>query len=121
MPKGPPRHKKFGSRLSQRRDKIGTKPFIVKDLLHKFRIAGKSLPDTAAASDSWDAFLRHTLPAPLGEQIQATHVQADTLTVFVATAGWGARLRFALEELKPAIAARSPAVTRVQVKVQRPS
>lgn len=68
--------------------------------------------------DDWETFFESRLPAPLRRAISHYVERDGTLTIFVSSAAWSARLRFALAECGSALSAYRPSVKRYAVRVQ---
>ena len=62
--------------------------------------------------------LRETLEPALCEHITGTGFEAGTLTVYVETAAWSARLRYALAERLPTLRELDGSVVSVSVRLR---
>ncbi len=62
--------------------------------------------------------LRETLEPALCEHITGTGFEAGTLTVYVETAAWSARLRYALAERLPALRELDGSMVNVSVRLR---
>ena len=118
MPKRPTRNKNFRP-LSETPRAYGQRaPFIVKDLLAKAGITSKGITHFAEAQDKWLSRLRDTLDPALLEHVTGTGFDAGILTVYVESAAWSARLRYALAEALPALQASDASIKSVGVRLR---
>lgn len=118
MPKRPTRNKNFRP-LSETPRAYGQRaPFIVKDLLAKAGITSKGIAQFADAQDKWLSRLRETLDPALLERVTGTGFDAGILTVYVESAAWSARLRYALAEALPALRAKDETLKSVGVRLR---
>ena len=118
MPKRPPRNKNYRP-LSETRNAYGQRaPFIVKDLLAKAGITSKGISQFAEAQDKWLSRLRETLDPALLERVTGTGFEAGILTVYVESAAWSARLRYALADALPALQAADSSIKNVGVRLR---
>lgn len=62
--------------------------------------------------------MREHLDATLCERITGTGFDAGTLTIYVESAAWSARLRYALAERLPALREAEPALERASVRLR---
>jgi hypothetical protein len=118
MPKRSGRNKNFRPHSETPRAYGQRVPFIVKDLLAKAGITSKGVAQFAEQQDKWLARLRETLDPALCEHIIGTGFDAGTLTVYVETAAWSARLRYALAERLPALRALDGTLQNVNVRLR---
>ena len=117
MPKPPSRNNPKRGSLSRNDSCRGGKPSEIKNLLLRSALGNKAR-EFVERQDDWTAFFaRHLDPA-----LQAAighYVEKDgTLTVFVSSAVWAARLRFELPAHWEAARQFRPAVVRWAVKIQ---
>ena len=89
----------------------------VKDLLERRLPALTRLAGEAAGQERWSAWLSQHLAADIGPRISGVHERDGTLVVFAESAAWSARLRFALQELGPALQQEHPRITALEVRV----
>jgi predicted nucleic acid-binding Zn ribbon protein len=81
-------------------------------MLKKLRLGTAEAQRTLAA-------LRAQLPPEIAQEIFSASLRGTTLTAFVASAGWGTRLRYVAPQLLPALAdALGAPVEEVKVKVR---
>ncbi|MCU0760737.1 MAG: DUF721 domain-containing protein [Steroidobacteraceae bacterium] len=118
MPKRPTRDKNFRPRSETPRAYGKRAPFIVKDLLAKAGITSKGIAQFADQQDKWLKRLRERLDPALCERITGTGFEAGTLTVYVESAAWSARLRYALAEALPALRETDAALAAVSVRLR---
>jgi Dna[CI] antecedent, DciA len=118
MPKRPPRNKKFRPRLETPRAYGQRGPFNVKDLLAKAGITSKGIAQFADQQSRWSAKLAAALDPALFEKITGTGFDAGTLTVYVESAAWSARLRYALAECLPLLQEAEATLTTVSVRLR---
>ena len=67
----------------------------------------------------WRQWLRAALPEELGTAVVDASLKGGVLVVQAISAGWAARLRFALPALADPIRDRSPGIVTVKVRVVR--
>ncbi len=126
MPKKPNRDKKTRARIGAPNSGFRKAASSISDLLLK-KPALKRLADGLPAQQSWTEWLRAAVPAELSPHIvnvvpKALNDPVGTteLVVSADSAGWCARLRFAVAALEPEISARDAAVQRTRVRVRMP-
>jgi hypothetical protein len=90
-------------------------------LLAKSGLIAKQVTQVVDQQKIWLELLREELGPELGAQVTGAIEQAGTLTVFAASAGWSARLKFRLTELWPKLQATRAELRRLVVKVQPPT
>ena len=117
MPKPPRRNKNFrpGSRSGSR--VRGGKTIAVRDLLTKAGILSSAIAQHAVKQRSWLELLGLALPQNLSTHVTAASVQHGTLTVMADSPVWAARLRYALQEVMPAICQHDASVVKLAVRV----
>jgi hypothetical protein len=93
-------------------------PSKIKDLLDKSGLTGRAIGQFVARQQSWEAFFATRLPASLTKEISHFVEKDGVLTVYVSSAAWSARLKFALAECWPAVLAERPSLQRSVVKIQ---
>jgi predicted nucleic acid-binding Zn ribbon protein len=93
-------------------------PSKIKDLLDKSGLTGRAIGQFVAKQQSWEAFFAPRLPAALASEISHFVEKDGVLTVYVSSAAWSARLKFALAECWPAVIAEQPTLQRWVVKIQ---
>jgi len=118
MPKRPTRNKNFRPRLETARAYGQRAPFIVKDLLQKAGITSKGIAQYADQQEKWTLRLREHLAPELCGHITGTGFEGGRLTVYVESAAWSARLRFALAESLAALQAAEPGLKDVGVRLR---
>jgi hypothetical protein len=118
MPKRPPRNKNFRPRSETIRSYGQRAPFNVKDLLAKSGITSKGIAQFADQQSRWASNLAATLDPALLERITGTGFEAGTLTVYVESAAWSARLRYALAECLPRLKDADATLTSVSVRLR---
>jgi len=62
--------------------------------------------------------LESALEPALSERITGTGFEAGTLTVYIESAAWSARLRYALAECLPRLRESEPALTGIDVRLR---
>jgi hypothetical protein len=93
------------------------RPRSVKDLLEG-RFSGLArLTGEAEQQGEWSAWLESRLPSEIGPRISGIHERDGVLVVFAESAAWSARLRFALQDLEPALRHEHPRITGTRVRV----
>jgi hypothetical protein len=90
----------------------------VKELLGRAAPALTRVTDQAARANFWQRWLSTRLPAEIRARLSGVIERDGTLVVFAESAGWCARLRFALLDLEPQIRACCPAINAVTVRVR---
>jgi hypothetical protein len=118
MPKRPTRNKNFRPRSETPRAYGKRAPFIVKDLLAKAGITSKGIAQFADQQETWLRVLRERLEPALFGRITGTGFAAGTLTVYVESAAWSARLRYALAEELPAMRQHHAQLSTVSVRLR---
>ncbi len=93
-------------------------PFNVKDLLAKAGITSKGIAQYADQQSRWSSKLSAALDPALFERITGTGFEAGTLTVYVESAAWSARLRYALAECLPRLQEAETSLTAVSVRLR---
>jgi hypothetical protein len=118
MPKPPGRHNpKLGIPTGKSPDHT-RKPSKINDLLSRSAIGGAAIRAFVDRQESWESFFTTRLEPALLAAV-GHYVEKDgTLTIFVTSAAWAARMRYALPALWPAAMQFRPAVSRWVVKVQ---
>ena len=77
----------------------------------------QGLQRVRGAQQQWREWLSAALPEELRGTIVNVVQKGDELTVLAASAGWSARLRYALAALAPQLHERAPDIVKVQVRV----
>jgi len=126
MPKKPNPDKKTRARIGGPNSGFRKAPSSISDLLINkpgLRRLGEAFP----SQQSWTEWLRAAVPAELSAHIvnvvpKALNdpIGATELVVSADSAGWCARLRFAVAALEAEISARDAAVQRTRVRVGMP-
>lgn len=93
-------------------------PKPINDLLSKTGLVGRAVQRFSASQSGWEGFFESRLSPELAREISHYVERDGTLTVFVSSAAWSARLRFVLAEHWPAIVENAPTLTRWAVRVQ---
>ncbi len=75
------------------------------------------IADLTARQAFWLSWLKARLPGELAGRVTGAMQRGGLLTVFAESAAWSARLRYALQELDPAVRKADPNIKRVSVKV----
>jgi len=118
MPKPPARHNPKSAKSADSRTQKTFQPSKIKDLLDKSGLTGRAIGQFVERQQSWEAFFASRLPAPLAGEISHFVEKDGVLTVYVSSAAWSARLKFALAECWTAVVAERPTLQRWVVKVQ---
>jgi len=118
MPKRPPRNKNFRPRSETIRPYGQRHPFNVKDLLAKAGITSKGIAQFADQQSRWSSKLAAALDPALFVRITGTGFEGGTLTVYVESAAWSARLRYALAECLPRLQESDATLTAVSVRLR---
>jgi hypothetical protein len=118
MPKRPPRNKNFRPRSETIRPYGQRAPFNVKDLLAKAGITSKGIAQFADQQSRWSSKLASTLDPALFERVTGTGFEAGTLTVYVESAAWSARLRYAIAECLPRLQEADATLAAVSVRLR---
>ncbi len=104
--------KLYGTRESPR------KPTNVKDLIQSTTLLRNAAAQFYDAQRQWQDFLASRLDAALFARIAGIGAAPRRLTIYAESSAWSARLRYALADLEPAIRARDPSITCVEVRVR---
>jgi Dna[CI] antecedent, DciA len=87
-------------------------------LLAKAGITSKGIAQYADQQSRWSAKLAATIEPGLFERITGTGFDAGTLTVYVESAAWSARLRYALAACLPRLQEADATLTAVSVRLR---
>jgi hypothetical protein len=87
-------------------------------LLAKAGITSKGIAQFADQQSRWSAVLNSTLDPALAARVTGTGFEGGTLTVYVESAAWSARLRYALAECLPRLRETEGALTTVNVRLR---
>jgi hypothetical protein len=120
MPKKPQRDKRGKSPMRTRagiKSNARALPHSVKEILGRQFPALNRLSGEALQQEKWSTWLSSHLPAEIAPRISGIHERDGVLVVFAESAGWSARLRFALQELEAALRHEYPRITATQVRV----
>jgi hypothetical protein len=93
-------------------------PKQIKQLLSRNKILSTAVSRQLTTQNRFDAFFAERLEPALGQAVSHYVEQGGKLTVFVASAGWSARMRFALAELWPELQREWPQLNAWAVKIQ---
>jgi hypothetical protein len=117
MPNKRNRDKK--GRASSRRRTVPTSRTgdSVKALLQRSSPAFESIAKQAEKQRNWRSWLAVQLAGELFERITGIVEHADELVIFVESASWGVRLRYALAELDGELRASHPRIVQIAVRV----
>ena len=77
----------------------------------------QGLQQVRGVQQEWLEWLGQALPQELRASIVNVVRRGDRLTVLAVSAGWSARLRYALAALAPQLQARAPDIVKVNVRV----
>ena len=90
----------------------------VKALLERLPgLALTRIADQAGRQHHWRAWLEAHLPPQAFSHVSGVVERAGTLVVLTESAGWSARVRFAVAEVETALKEAHPAIREVVVKV----
>lgn len=89
----------------------------VKDLLARSVPILSQAADQSARQAFWRGWLAAHLPAGLVSRLSGAVERGGDLTVFAESAGWAARLRYALLELDAKLRSAAPHINDVRVRV----
>jgi len=87
-------------------------------LLAKAGITSKGIAQYTDQQSRWSSKLAAALDPALFERITGTGFDAGTLTVYVESAAWSARLRYAMAECLPRLQAADATLTAVSVRLR---
>ena len=93
------------------------RPRSVKELLQRGVPAVSAVTEQRERTRDWEEWLAAHVPPSLGARVTGLTERADTLVVFVESAAWCARLRFALLELEAAARELRPRLKGIEVRV----
>jgi len=122
MPKNPPQDKKTiaekGSSPAYRRPRAARRvpaQTVAGIMQEKGWLQG--LQQIRGQQQQWLQWFQETLPEELrGSIVNVVH-KGEELTVLASSAAWSARLRYALEALRPKLKQRAPDIVKVTVRV----
>ena len=77
----------------------------------------QGLQHERGSQQEWREWIATTLPEELRAAIVNVVQKGDQLTVLTASAGWSARVRYALAALTPQLRERAPHIVKVSVRV----
>jgi Dna[CI] antecedent, DciA len=120
MPKKPQRDKRGKPPMRSRaglKSGVSAVPHSVKDLLAHRNPTLTRLAGEALSQDLWSRWLASHLDGQLHARVTGVHERDGVLVVFAESAGWSARLRFALSELQPLLSASHPELSGFLVRV----
>ena len=89
----------------------------VKDLLTRAVPVLSQAADQSARQAFWRPWLQGHLPPELPAQITGITERDGTLVIFAGSPAWSARLRYALQELRPKVQAAQPDIREIVVRV----
>jgi hypothetical protein len=117
MPKKVGRNKRIRLPMRSRTSPAAHKSDSVKELLARAAPALRRVTQQAARQSFWSEWLAAHLPAELYKHVSGVAERDGTLVIFVASAAFSARLRYALPELEGQLRAAAPELTTVKVRV----
>jgi hypothetical protein len=97
---------------------MGTRPDSVKDVLARLSPTLARVTDQAASQSSWRQWLQSHLPEDLTAHLSGVLERDGTLVLFAESAAWSARLRYAVQEIEPALRADHPQIAGIRVRVR---
>ena len=110
MPKRPSRNKQS--------TRPGSKPATVGDLISARLPALAQRARLAPEESVWQVAVMKALGPDLANKVNRCTLDSGKLTVVAESSAWAARMRFALAEAEPAIAAVTPGYREVLVRVR---
>ncbi|MBM4209197.1 MAG: DUF721 domain-containing protein [Gammaproteobacteria bacterium] len=117
MPKPPPRNNPKSPKVAGNAPARPGKPREISSLLSGSGLASRAR-EFVRRQEDWGGFFAARLEPALLAAI-GHYVEKDgTLTIFVDSAAWAARLRYALPDLWPAASEFRPGIARWTVKIQ---
>lgn len=93
-------------------------PKQINQLLSRNKVLGAAIARQSTTQTSFETFFSGRLEPALSRQVSHYVEQAGKLTVFVSSAAWSARMRFALAELWPQLLLEQPQLTSWAVRIQ---
>jgi hypothetical protein len=122
MPKNPPQDKKAmpkkASRPAYKRTRVAARaPPQTLARIMKDQGWLRGLGQIRDEQQQWLGWLRESLPEELRGSIVNVVRKGEELSVLASSALWSARLRYALEALRPKITQRAPDIVKVRVRV----
>ncbi len=118
MPKRQARNKNFRPRSETPRPYGQHTPFNVKDLLAKAGITTKGIASFNAEQKRWNSALQAVLTPDLLSKVSGTGFERGMLTVYIESAVWAARLRFALAESLPRLQQSAPDLKGTRLRLR---
>jgi transposase len=92
-------------------------PDSVKQVLARLTPTLTRVSDQRSRQNYWRQWLAEHLPPGLAPRLSGVVERAGTLVIFAESAAWSARLKYALQELEPAIRLSQPDIQQVSVRV----
>jgi hypothetical protein len=122
MPKNPPQDKKTiakkgGSPAYRRPRKLIRAPVQTVSGIMKQQGWMQSLQQIRSQQQEWLEWFRETLPEELRGSIVNVVRKGQEITLLASSAGWSARLRFALDPLMEKLKERDPEIVKIRVRV----
>jgi predicted nucleic acid-binding Zn ribbon protein len=121
MPKSRDRHKKTSAQSRKSGSPRYGKPRPLADLLARPAPALSSLARRAAQAEDWLRLVRGWVAVEQASHVTSAVERNGTLTIYVASAAWAARLRFEAGNLLVKARGHDARVEAVQVKVLPPA
>ena len=118
MPKKGRRDKRGNSRNRHPGTAANTsQPDSVKAVLARLSPMLTRVTDQAARQAAWRQWLTAHLPEDLVGRLSGIVERDSTLVLFAESAAWSARLRYAMQDMEPALRAAHPEIVEIKVRV----
>ncbi len=118
MPKKGRRDKRGNSRNRHAGTAANTnQPDSVKAVLARLSPMLTRVTDQAARQAAWRQWLTAHLPEDLVGRLSGIVERESTLVLFAESAAWSARLRYAMQDMEPALRAAHPEIVEIKVRV----
>lgn len=109
----PPRSESRGGSAGPRQA-----PKQINQLLSRNKVLGAAFARQTTTQTSFESFFSGKLDPGLSRAVSHYVEQGGKLTVFVSSAAWSARMRFALAELWPQLQLEHPQLSSWTVRIQ---
>jgi hypothetical protein len=117
MPKYPRPNKNFPAKSGTKSHRAAGRAISVNELLAKAGIGGKQILQGSVKHQAWREFIAGLLAADIAPHLHSVVEQPRGLALHVDHAVWAARLKYALEDLRPVLEERAGRSLELVVRV----